>query len=712
VFEAAYRPFVEALERRPGIRVGLHYSGPLVEWLRAERPGFLDRVRALVERGQVEVLGGGWFEPILASLPERDRLVQLERMADEVEATFGARPAGAWLAERVWEPSLPASLAAAGYRWTVLDDEHFRAASVGEDELWGAYTTEDQGRLVTVFGSGTTLRYGIPFREVDEVIGHLRANARPGGRRVGMMGDDGEKLGAWPTTFEHCWGKGRWVERFLEALEENRSWLATATPSEWLDAHPPVGRIAIPTSSYTEMGEWVLPPAESVAFTRTLERARAEGRPEARWLRGGFWRGFQVRYREINDLHKQMLRTSAKVAAMPPGPERDRATDELGRGQSNDCYWHGLFGGIYLAHMRLATYEHVIAAEDVADRAGVAAAGAAGASGAAAGPQSGVLADLDLDGRDEVLLATDGQVVTVKPNAGAGIGSWDVRAARHALLAVMRRRPEAYHAALLEQAEAQAREPRAAAGEAAEDDDSVTSIHEIMGPVDRRLVAALRYDAYERRSGLVHLLGPDVDAARFATGDFGELLDAVDGPFDVVELSPTRVVVRREASVRVAADALGRVRIERALTIGGGRLDPRLETETLVENVGEATVEGRLAVEWNVMLLGGGGNPQAWWELPSRRIRHDARAVEPGVRELGQGNDWVGIRVDTSVTPAADAWIAPIETISKSEAGFERVYQGSCLLLGLPVTLAPGSAAGIRVEHRVGVSADRAEAVR
>ena len=88
--------------------------------------------------------------------------------------------------------------------------------------------------------------------------------------------------------------------------------------------------------------------------------------PEARFLRGGFWRNFQARYREINDLHKQMLRVSAKVAAMPDGPQRAVAVDHLQRGQSNDCYWHGLFGGIYIVHMRMATLHHLIAAEDLA----------------------------------------------------------------------------------------------------------------------------------------------------------------------------------------------------------------------------------------------------------------------------------------------------------------------------------------------------------
>ena len=432
VYEQAYLPMVEALERHPSVRVALHYSGPLLDWLRAQRPDFIDRLRALADRGQVEIMGGGSSEPILISLPERDRVGQLRRMGDELAGLFGRRPTGAWLAERVWEPDLPTSLAEGGYTWTILDDAHFRAAAIPEEALWGPYTTEDQGRLITVFGTEQGLRYRIPWSDVDELIGYLREHATDDGSRVGMMGDDGEKFGAWPTTWAHCWGDGAWVERFFVALEANHEWLTTVTPSGWLADHRPIGRVYIPTGSYAEMGEWALPAGESAAFAEAVRRAKAEHRPELRWLRGAFWRNFQIKYREVNDLHKQMLRVSEKVETMAPGPDRDRALDHLYQGQSNDCYWHGLFGGVYISHMRLATHEHLIAAEDLADRAG-------GRLDAAK------TLDLDLDGRDDVRLATAGQVVTVDLDEGAGIGDWDVRAARHAVTAVLRRRPEAYH---------------------------------------------------------------------------------------------------------------------------------------------------------------------------------------------------------------------------------------------------------------------------
>ncbi len=705
VFEQAYKPMVEALGRHPKVRVGLHYTGPLLEWLRAERPAFVRDLRALVERGQVEALGGGLYEPVLASLPERDRVAQLERMADTVEATFGKRPGGAWLAERVWEPDLPTSLAAAGYRWTILDDSHFRAAAIPEDAMWGPYTTDDQGRILTVFGTEQGLRYLIPFHDVEEVIEYLRKAATEAGDRVGTMGDDGEKFGAWPTTYEHCWGKGRWVEQFFEALEANADWLTTVRPSDWLDGRAPIGRVYVPTGSYAEMGEWALPADESREFADALHRARDAKAPEERWLRGAFWRNFQVKYREINDLHKQMLRTSAKVDAMAPGAAREAALDHLFRGQSNDCYWHGLFGGIYIAHMRAATLSHLIAAEDLSD--------------AAAGAQVGSeILDLDLDGRDELRLSTEGQVIVVELDEGAGIGSWDLRAARHALTGVVRRRPEAYHETLRRhEREGKARGAaatsasgafaHAASTTAATDAGAAASIHERVQVKEAGLADRLIYDDYERRSGLIRILPPDATAQTWGAGGRGDLGDFFDSPFGVERLDDSSVILSRDGAVIVDGVSIP-LRATTELRLAGGRLDPVLEQKVSLENLGLQALDVRVGVEYAITMLGGGGNPEAWWEVGGERGSHDGSGAAAGVDRLGQGNGWLGVEVSTEVSPAADAWHAPIETVSNSEAGFERVYQGSALLLSWPVRLTPGEQFGATIRHTVRVTVDPA----
>ena len=685
----AYLPMIEALERHPGVRLALHYTGPLLEWLAAEHPDVIDRLRALVNGRQVEILGGGYFEPVLASLPERDRLSQLTRMADEVERLFGRRPRVAWLAERVWEPDLPTSLVGAGYQSTIVDDAHFRAAAIPEDAMWGPYTTDDQGKLLTVFGTEQGLRYRIPFRQVDEVIAYLWDHATDDGRRLGTMGDDGEKFGAWPSTWKHCWGEERWVDRFFEALEANAGWLTTTTPSDWLAANGPLGRVYLPVGSYAEMGEWALPPDESRAFHETLERDRAEGRPEARWLRGASWRNFQVKYREINDLHKRMLRVSDKVASLPTGPARDAAYDDLLRGQSNDVYWHGLFGGIYLPHLRLATVSHLIAAEDTADRA-------------LGSQRAAEILDLDLDGRDEVRLADEGQVVTVDLDEGAGIGDWDIRAARHALASVLRRRPEAYHETLRRGADRAEPAPKGDGG-------ALSSIHDIVRSKEAGLVDRLRYDDHERRSGLVRFLPLDVTAAAYGAGELSDLGTAVSDRAEVVELAEDRVTTRIPALVALA-DGERRVEVRKTVTLGGDRLHPALGVAVTVRNESDRPVRCRLGQEWSVMLLGGGGNPSAWYEVGDVRRAHDGSGTATGIARIGQGNDWLGVAIESLPTPAADAWWAPIETVSNSEDGFERVYQGSSLLFSWPLDLAPGAEMTVAVEQRVTVARDRAEA--
>ena len=478
---------------------------------------------------------------------------------------------------------------------------------------------------------------------------------------------------------------------------ENADWIELVTPSEWIEREPPLGRVYVPTSSYAEMGEWALPPDEGLAFEHTVAAAQAEGRPEVRWLRGGFWRNFQVKYREINDLHKQMLRTSAKVARMPAGPGHDAALRELMQGQSNDCYWHGVFGGIYIAHMRLATYEHLIAAEDAADAA-------ARAAGQAI---DGIaLADTDLDGLDELLVTSPGQTVVIDTVEGGGIGSWDIRAVRHALTAVMRRRPEAYHQRLIDSA---APAPPAvpvadASGEQA-GSGGVASIHAVVRSREPGLADRLQYDAYERRSGLVHLFAPGTTREAFARAEAVELADAHTGAYDILE--QTGEVVRLARDVRVGAAGVS-VRVEKRFTFDGARRSPGIGVEVSIENRSAGPVRFDLAVEWAIMLLGGGGNPAAYYAVGDVRLAHDGSGDLAEAAVIRSGNTFIGLEVATSFEPPATAWWTPIETVSNSEYGFERIYQGSALVGVWPVELAPGERRTVTVAQLVSTDKDRA----
>jgi hypothetical protein len=396
-----------------------------------------------------------------------------------------------------------------------------------------------------------------------------------------------------------------------------------------------------------------------------------------------------VKYREINDLHKQMLRTSEKVDAMAPGPLRDQALDHLYQGQSNDCYWHGLFGGIYISHMRLATYEHLIAAEDLADSAG-------------GQLTSTERLDLDMDGTDEIRLATAGQVVTVDLDGGAGIGSWDIRPVRHAVTAVLRRRPEAYHDVLRE---FDARPAEADPGHGS--DATAASIHETVRMKETGLAARLVYDTHERRSGLIRFLPLDASRVSWANAAVADLGDAVDGAFTAEALTPGSLVARHDGAISVR-DAVLPVRSTKCLRIGGDRLHPTLELTVDIENTGVSRIDARLGIEWTTTMLGGGGNPAAWWEIGGTRTGHDSSGQAANVERFAQGNDHVGLAIVTTVSVPADAWWAPVETVSNSEDGFERSYQGSGLLLSWPLALEAGAGWSVVIANAATADRDRA----
>jgi alpha-amylase/alpha-mannosidase (GH57 family) len=345
--ERAYRPFLELVRRRHDVRLSVHCTGSLLAWLRERARSTFDLLGDSVAAGQVELLTGGFYEPILAILPDPDKRGQIERLTDFLVREFGVRPRGMWLAERVWEPHLPKALREAGVEYVLVDDSHFALAGLDPDALGGYYLTEEQGHTLAVFPISQRLRYLIPFDEVGKTVEYLEA--RRGTVPALTVVDDGEKFGAWPGTYEHVYRDG-WLDRFFEALLST-PWVRMTTFSDVLDTIPASDRVYLPTASYREMGEWALPAPAAAA----LERARRDlgpldgGAGLAALLRGGFWRGFLVKYPEVADMYWKMLRLSGAIteaqARRPGDPALHAARESLWRGQANDAYWHGVFGG-------------------------------------------------------------------------------------------------------------------------------------------------------------------------------------------------------------------------------------------------------------------------------------------------------------------------------------------------------------------------------
>ncbi|HMO83928.1 MAG TPA: DUF1926 domain-containing protein [Lacipirellulaceae bacterium] len=667
VFEQAYQdsylPFLDVFERYEGLRIALHTSGSLMEWLDARHPDYVDRLGALVALGRIEIVGGPFFEPILTMIPSRDRIGQITTYTRWLEQRLGARVRGMWMPERVWEQSLTSDLARAGMEYTVLDDFHFKNAGLGEEQLDGYYVTEDDGQLLRVLPGSERLRYLIPFQEPHLTIEYLRsvAERRPGA--VMVFGDDGEKFGTWPGTKEHVYDHG-WLARFFDALQQNADWLRLTTPSEAIETVPPLGKLYLPEGSYREMTEWALPAARINQY----EDARHELEHHGMWdmikpfVRGGYWRNFKVKYPETNEMYARMQMVSRRLHTMVEGGAAgelvDQARLELYRGQCNCSYWHGAFGGAYLPHLRNAVYQHLIAADNLLDQHE--------GRGWQADQEPWVeltAADYNLDGRQEVRLANNRLTALVAPADGGHLYELDVKPICHNLLATLSRRPEAYHRAVL-------RGPSQDGGEGA------ASIHDRVVFKQEGLDQRLGYDRWPRNSLVDHFYAVDVDPADVAAGRAEELGDFVHGSYEArLRRNDGRmqVLLVREGSVQGR-----RLKITKGITLC--LREATLEIGYYLENI-PADIALHLAPELNFSGLPAGADDRYFTGSQGQRLGQLGCQLDlQGVTQLGLVDQWLGVAAALSFDHPTAIWTYPVDTVSQSEGGFELVHQSVAVL--------------------------------
>jgi alpha-amylase len=690
---------IAALERHPGVRLSLHYTGSLLDWLQEAHPEFLERIAALVKRHQVEMVSGGYYEPILPSIPDADKVAQIRRLTEHIQHHFGVTPTGMWIAERVWEPGLPRYLSEAGIEWTILDDVHFKNVGLEDNDLLGYYATEDQSPVLKVYATSKLLRYTIPWRPARETIETLRSLATPEGNRIAVMGDDGEKFGSWPETGPYCWGtRGQpgWVEEFFTALEQNNDWLHTTPLGEYARTHPALGRIYIPTSSYIEMTEWALPPRKSYTFGQLLHQLEHHKQEEIlQFMRGGFWRNFLVRYPEVNNQHKKMLRVHDNVYAA--GATEETGVVQLWKAQANDTYWHGLFGGIYMGHVRSAIYHHLIKAENAADRT----------RWGTGHWQRYEFTDFDRDTHSELIIESDQQNLYIDPQRGGTLFEWDMRRSAHNMTSVMTRQQEGYHQTLREYEQErrhkQAQEAlQKSISTSGQGDNEPASPHTTVRTKEPDLDTYLVVDRYRRHSLIDHFLPPGVTLTAFAHLRFEEQGNFVEQPYNThveQDAEGITVTMTREGQVRRAGALLPLpVQLTKTLFIPVGK--EQLVVRYTLVNYGQTRLQTHFASEWNINLLGGGGNDQAYYHIKGQTLeneRFDSTGEVAPVSEFHIGNRWLQQDVKFDLNKNATLWRFSIETVTGSEAGFERTHQGSCFALLWPLVLDAGETWSVEI---------------
>lgn len=681
--QSAYLPFLKLIESSPTVRLSLHQSGILWKWQEERHPEYFELVRKLMEKGQIDLLTGGFYEPILSSIPERDAIGQIQQLTSYLRSKFGHQTTGLWLTERIWEPHIPKLLAQAGVRFLPVDDTHFIYAGFDHDQLTGPFVTENEGLTVTLLPIQKRLRYLIPFGKVEDVIAELRSQAEkdPGG--LAVYADDGEKFGVWPETHRHCYDD-HWLERFFEAVARNNDWLEVNTLSAAAQREP-VGRAYLPTASYEEMLHWALPTGAFIAYEEFEHWLKQQGKWESsgRFVRGGHWRGFLSKYEESNLMHKKMLWVSNKVAQLQSDKSVDpslvdKARDLLYASQCNCPYWHGVFGGLYLPHIRQAVYSAMISAANLC------------ASQSKSSNATTEVLDYDADGHSEVILRNRELTAVVKPSGGGTLISLSLNKHGFELTDTLSRRREGYHSKL-----AQAVSPGGGSGTA--------SIHDQVLAKESGLNKYLIEDWYLKRCLIDHFFALDTSLDQFSSGTYPELGDFILEPYTFKE-SPAGLSLTRDGKARIGDRYVG-VRIHKTVELQptDGVLSVAYEMSTL----GADTVDVAFAVENNFTFQAGHADDR-YVTIDGHRPHDsflDSTGFSKDARAVATFDDWRGLGVAVVCDRPSEIWHMPIFTVSLSEGGFEKVYQGTTLVHKLALKLA-SQPTRVRFQLFAGTSAE------
>jgi len=576
-YEKAYKPFLDLLSKYPHIKFNMHYSGALLEWIESNHYEHIEELKKLVLSKQIEMQGGGFYEPILPSIPDIDKNAQLVKLNEYIKKTFGVYPNGAWLAERVWEPTLVKHYANANLKYIAIDDSQLPLSFAGKDNMHGYFTTDDEDKLLNIFPISEDLRYLIPFKEPEETIEYLASIATEEGDRLIVLEDDGEKYGSWPGTYEWVY-ENEWLKKFFDALTKEKAWIKTVTYSEYLSKHKPISNIYLPTGSYSEMLMWSLPSKEQVVFHATTKNLKKENNTNILpFMRVGFWRNYFSKYSESNRMHKRMMLASNMVHSMKESADKKKALNYLLKSQCNCPYWHGTFGGLYLNNLRHGTYANIINATKIAEADEL--------------KNKAFIVkeiDYDLDTRDEVYISSENETFILHSRYGS-IVEWDIKSTIPTnLVDTMKRREEAYHIEAMQ-------------NKNENENNEHVSIHDIVKTIDDDILKYLVFDKNEKLLCVDHILANFTTAYDFSLMNYNDIYTLSSEYYNIkhVKEKSDRVEVAFEIDGLIYDKSITLKKTYSILKKGG------LILEVSIQNNSDTDINFVYALENNLTLLAG-----------------------------------------------------------------------------------------------------------
>ena len=627
--EKSYKPFFKTVSKTD-FRFSVHFSGWLLEYIKHYHKELFSLMKKCSDKGQVEFFTGGFYEPVLASIPSDDRKMQIEKLNRYIKDNFGQEPEGLWLTERVWDDTIIKDIVDTGIKYVIVDDYHFISVGFKKDSLHGYYITESEGSKVGIFPIDKTLRYITPFKPVDKVMEYLKSIPE---RKAGVIFDDGEKFGIWPKTYQWVYQEG-WLEKFLEAVEKN-DFIKSSLYREYFYEEKPEGLVYLPTTSYYEMGEWSLPPESFEEIEFLKEKLKNEGLEyfAEKYVKGGIWKNFFVKYPEANRIHKRFLELSINNRDLKDNPS---FTEPLFASQCNDVLWHGVFGGLYLPNLRNNAYRFLIKAQKEVEK------------------QKGIkkveVKDVYMTGYEDIIISSENLICIISRKEGGQVVELSVKDKEFNYQNTLTRRKEGYHSKFFNKHETDRN-----------NDEGISTIHEMEIDVSpEEIKDRLIYDWYNKNSFIEHLTDRNVSLESFYRCSFREYGDFANQPFEIEKVGDSSVLLKREGGIY--KDKKFKTTLKKYFKVKGDILEyiVDIDTEDIEENV--------LLLELNLHFAN-------FKEVRINNSNLEKKEIH-STDKIHIYDPFTQKNIYIEFDKPVGCFISPVETVSQSEKGVDLTLQG------------------------------------
>ncbi|MFH0948150.1 MAG: alpha-amylase/4-alpha-glucanotransferase domain-containing protein [Elusimicrobiota bacterium] len=282
--------------------------------------------------------------------------------------------------------------------------------------------------------------------------------------------------------------------------------------------------------------------------------------------------------------------------------------------------------------------------------------------------------DFDKDGQDEIILTNKNFNIYAKPSYGGALTEIDFKPICCNLTDVLTRRFESYHKkidiAVLKSDVAHKK---------------LETIHGVYYTKELELQKYLKYDWYNRYSLIDHFFHPATTVEKFADCEYGELGDFVNQPYEyVADASAPTGLQRREARSKKQEVILSRdghlwtengalpIQVVKSIIFADSGMIVRYK----ITNNSPFEKEMWFGSEFNFAF----SNPDdenCFYKTENRKEKFNTKTCFEKTSLLKISDKNLNLNLNLTSSDLFDFWVFPIWTISLSEGGFEKTYQGS-----------------------------------